>query len=153
MTIINESMGYSMPSGDRGDCAVRALAIATGRPYDECNALYAKHGRKPNHGTPRYVTISVHRAIGSLDVRVLHLGRLGQRLVKPARPRYDGLDPRGAYPTRAQFVKKNPKGRYVLLSRGHACALVDGVIHDWASRTSGARTRVLQALLITEEMP
>ena len=145
MGIINESRGYTMPSGDRRDCVVRALAIATGRPYDECNALYAKHGRKRNHGTPRYVTIKVHRAIGSLDVRVLQPSR------KPVRPGYDGLDPRGAYPTRAQFIKKNPKGRYVLLSRGHACALVDGVIHDWASHTSGARTRVIQAFLITAQ--
>jgi hypothetical protein len=36
--------------------------------------------------------------------------------------------------------KALPKGKYVLLFRGHAAALVDGVIEDW---TAGRRKRIL----------
>lgn len=38
-----------------------------------------------------------------------------------------------------QFVKKHPKGKYYVLHRGHAFAVVDGVVYD---HTNGKRRQV-----------
>ena len=39
------------------------------------------------------------------------------------------------------FVEAHPTGRYIVLERGHALALVDGVIHDNLSPTPRSKVR------------
>ncbi len=50
----------------------------------------------------------------------------------------------------AVFIVLNPKGRFVLHKRGHALALVDGVVHDWEN-TSKPQTEIVRAWRVTEE--
>lgn len=120
---------YSNPShstvGERHDCAVRALAIALGAEYDNARALYAAYGRKPRQGTPSSVTAALMQWVGATTV--------------------DHWNPRSLLNlTLAQFIQAHPTGCYWLARRGHAFALLDGVVHDWRHGT-GARSRIVQA--------
>lgn len=117
---------YSAPVGDGNDCSVRALSIAANIPYSACSALFAKHGRTPGRRTPHHVTRGVYRELGI-----------------PAPMYYT------ARPTVAQFIRENPKGRFILTRSGHAFSLVDSVIHDWADGT-GPRSRILFAARVPD---
>ena len=104
---------------ERRDCSVRAFAVAMGVPYEEAHAAFKRHGRKDHMGTPVFVSHWVHTEAGMTRI-----------------------DPR--MPTLTQFIRENPKGRFVVHRRGHAFAVIDGVVHDWGHGT-GARTRVQRA--------
>jgi hypothetical protein len=123
MSIVKNCEAYSSLKGNRNDCVVRALSIAANRPYEECDELFVKFGRKRNHRTDHNISKLVHAHLNS-EVVSDHL--------------------KGQWPTLTQFIKANPKGRFVLTRNGHAFALVDGVVHDW-SRGTGARSRIVKA--------
>lgn len=119
---------YSTPvaaSGDRNDCCVRALSVAANLPYEQCHALMAKHGRKNGKGTPYATSDAVHAELGHEVTRHRGLG-----------------------PTLAQFIRANPKGRFVVHRKWHAFALVDGVVHDWYRSRTGSRSRVYYSAFI-----
>lgn len=42
----------------------------------------------------------------------------------------------------SHFVKKHPKGKYYVLVRGHAFAIIDGVVYDYKE---GGRRQITQA--------
>lgn len=98
--------GFST-GNERNDCSVRAAAVAGNLPYSDVLAAFAKHGRRPRRGTKLYVSIAAMRDL-------FNAGRV------PIAPI-----------TLAEFVRRFPKGRYVVHVRSHALAVVDGVIHDW----------------------
>lgn len=93
------------------DCAVRAVSIACDIPYHEAHERFSKAGRKPNNGV-------------DLELLVKVMGK---------RP-YDGSM------TLSRFLAFKPKGRFVAIKRGHAFAVVNGVVHDWSKL--GGNTRV-----------
>jgi hypothetical protein len=97
---------------DAQDCTVRALCVAANLPRETADALLTKHGRARMKGCRSNVFGPAYEEAGA--VRVSDLRRQ----------------------TLAAFVRNNPRGRFVVLVRGHALAVVDGVIHDWRS---GAR--------------
>lgn len=119
-----DSTAYStVANGDfpteRRDCSVRALAIALGIPYREAHESFRIAGRRHGEGTPLVISAWVHK-------------RHGMETMRPFRP------------TLAQFLRENPKGRFVVHRRGHAFAIIDGVVHDW-ERGTGARSRIQNA--------
>ena len=118
--LIKDSSIYSKLAenkGEKNDCCVRAFTVATNKPYDEIHSLHAKHGRKFRKGT---YMITTHKV----------LGELGFEEVKIEKKMTVG-----------QFVSLYPKGTYYCHKAGHAFAIVDGVVHDWASTTS-QRTQI-----------
>ena len=103
---------------ESNDCVVRALTIALNKSYDEMHAICGAAGRRPNRG------MSVYEIEQATSLR------------------FD-LIPRSQRVSFAQFAKQNSTGRYVVIKRGHAVALVDGVWHDAYKTTCGARSKVL----------
>jgi hypothetical protein len=120
--------------GERKDCSVRALAVATGMGYAKAHAHFEREGRRFGRGTSFCTTATVHDSLG------LKLVPLAGNAILPM-PRYR--------PTLAQFLRKHPRGRFVLHRSGHAFAVIDGVVHDWATGT-GARTRVWAAWQVND---
>jgi hypothetical protein len=53
----------------------------------------------------------------------------------------------GGYTT-ISFLKKFPKGRYFILIKGHAFAIIDGVVYGNQEDATRLRARVLQAFKI-----
>ncbi len=114
-----DTTAYSVPSGDKADCSVRALMGATGMPYQLAQAIFAAHGRKFGKGTQKDVTAKVHAQLGLVKI--------------PA----DGM-------TIEAFCVLFPKGRFVVHKSRHAFAVVDGIVHDWQSTTKDY-TRIIAA--------
>ena len=107
----------SKKHGETNDCAVKAVAIIANADYDEVHALMAKHGRKVGKGTP---WTAIWATLKELGVWV-------------------GPEDREA-PTRCKTVRHLPaalpKGRWLVYTRGHILAVIDGEVMDW---TEGRR--------------
>ena len=102
---------YSSESGERRDCSVRAFSVAACVSYSAAQEIFRRCGRKPNKGTPFYVT---------------------DRVVKREFP--NAVFYGASNLTLPKFAKEHSEGHYIVHVRGHALALVDGVIHDWRMR-------------------
>lgn len=107
--------------GKAGDCAVRAIAIATGRPYQEVydaiNAIGAteRTGRskrgKSNARTGVYKQ-AVHKFMASIGWTWTPTMQIGTGCYVHVRPH------------------QLPRGRIVLNLSRHYAAVIDGVLHD-----------------------
>jgi hypothetical protein len=114
--------------GETGDCVTRAIAIATGKPYQEVYAALfvgsrkyaAEHHDKTARGigksgaTPRN---GVHRKIYQA-----YLESLGWQWVSCM-----GI---GTGTTIHLKANELPAGRIIARLSGHLCAVIEGVIHD-----------------------
>jgi hypothetical protein len=117
--------GYT---GVAGDCATRAIAIATGRPYrvvyDELALRQRRH--VDAHGLPvrlRSPRLGVHHEVWAPYLNELGWTTVPAR-VTPPRLRSDDL----------------PSGRLVVELTGHLTAVIDGIVHDsFDPRTGTAR--------------
>ena len=99
--------------GETNDCAVRALSLAFNKPYEEIHELCAKIGRPKGRGMKW----------GEIDLAIGHL--TGNMINKMQRlPRAQ---------TFTTFARDHKVGNYVVIKRGHAVALIDGVFHDAGS--------------------
>ena len=112
-----QDAGYRGPS--RGDCVIRAIAIATGKPYKKVLAeLYDRHKR---HGIP------FHPSQGTYPLAYgPYLKSLGFEFVK-----IEG---------KARFRRDNlPKRKILIVSISrHLAAVMDGVLRDtWDSSKNG----------------
>lgn len=111
------------PSGlyESNDCTVRATSLAMNKPYLEIHKAYEKMGRKPRNG----VTVNT-------------MNKTLQLITSSDRVMIRALEE----PTFAQFAKAHPKGRFIIVKRKHAVALIDGVWHDANEACAGSRCRV-----------
>lgn len=114
---------------ETNDCVVRAIANSAGCTYTEAHNLAKKHyQRRFRKGTH---TVSILRKSSEL------FAELGFQTNNVSWSQFwEGKQAR-KFGTINQFVKANPSGRHFLLVRGHALAVVDGVVYDNAGRTSG----------------
>ena len=97
---------------ETNDCVVRALSLAFNVEYTKVHDLCAKAGRKPRRGMRRLQTNTVIKRLADNPKAVM-----------------DSL-PRGKRQTFATFARDNAKGKWIVIKRGHAVALIDGVYHD-----------------------
>jgi hypothetical protein len=106
--------------GRAGDCVVRAIAIATQRPYQEVydainNLVREDSGRKgwtrssARSGVPRATYEEYLKMMGRVWVPTMRIGS-GCRVHMKAR--------------------ELPRGRLIVRLSRHLCAVVDGTIHD-----------------------
>ncbi len=97
------------PDGERNDCTVRALAISTGRPYEEAYSILQTFGRKPNKGTNIRKFFKNNKIV--LDFWFKKL-RFRKQI------------------TLNKFVKKYPLGTYYVRITKHVFVVKDGVAID-----------------------
>jgi hypothetical protein len=119
--------------GETNDCGVRALAEAANITYAESHSFWSKLGRQNKNGVyfkwldsflesndgycfGKQVTETIfpfhkhetHKWDDNKQEYIRHTKRMNVKT----------------------FIQQNPTGRFIVLSRGHAKAVVDGVIHD-----------------------
>jgi len=132
--------------GETNDCAVKAVSIATGTPYEQVHALMKKHGRRDCRGTYMSTTNSVLKELGveskwedaprQAPKTVKRGGVYGLTLITETRSRY----------TVSTIAKALPKrGRFILETSTHLLAFVNGRVEDW---TEGRRHRVLRVIRV-----
>lgn len=104
---------------EKNDCAVKAVALATGKPYADVRARMMRIGRRPKKGTPIWVTEAVLR-------------EYGYKMVLETR------FPHARTPiTAARTMPK--RGVYLIRTRRHILCYRAGKIQDW---TDGRRHRI-----------
>lgn len=114
-------------TAEHNDCTVIALANAAGLDYNAAHGLLTNGGRRVGR------RFDMH---GWLKHQWLYAGKInGFSLCEKAV--YFKMA------TIADFAKKYPRGRFIVIVRGHALAVVDGVVLDSVKRTT--RRVVIQA--------
>lgn len=99
---------------EHNDCAVQAIAIATGRGYLETRADLEKEGRTRRGGTPTHVMARV----------------IGHHGVSPARVTFQS------------WASAHQSGRYVVVITGHAFAFINGHRYDFTPESAAPRSIV-----------
>ena len=123
-------------ANESNDCAVRAMTLATGRPYAEVHAAMKKYGRPDRRGTSwETIKWAARNLIGS-DVEIAYVEPNYQLIGNPWNRRWNAA----GRPTLARFTAEHRRGAYVVIIKGHALALVDGVQLDMAP--NGSRCKV-----------
>lgn len=123
---------------ETNDCAVKAVTIVTGMPYHIIHEAMRMEGRKQGKGTAMSITHKVLERFGKVAREV----RIDREFVAKYPGRFNTV--RGVtthHPVRFNAVWANGK-TYLLRTRGHILAVVNGTNHDW---TKGKAQRVLWA--------
>jgi len=113
--------------GERGDCAVRAVAALTDTSYEVVHAIMAENGRKHGRGTPWSTIWSTFEELGFKAVK-----RSPHEFIS----RYPGTHATALksvtthHPDRFPAVWKDGKS-YLFCTREHVLAVINGVNHDW----------------------
>lgn len=100
----------SRAKNETNDCAVRAVAVVTGLPYDEIHWKFYKRGRKPRRGVRNSVTYSVVKALG-----------------------YKFVPYTAQAKTVVTLKRELPLwGSFLVLTNGHIVGIRDRKVIDWA---------------------
>lgn len=94
-----------------GCCTAYAWSVVFDKPFSVCREYLQRHGYTPAKGM---TSEQVEKAFSSV------------RKYKFVKGSYS---PNNRI-TINQFTKKHPKGRFFCMCRGHAFAIVDGVVYD-----------------------
>lgn len=122
---------------ERRDCTVRSLAEAADIPYNEAHAIAKAAGRTDGHGFHTAMILTVAKQRGVIDFQ--HIIAKSYHYAT------------NSYPTLLQTVAKYRTGRYIICTRHHAMAMVDGVIHD--TGLVGVRSRIVQVFAVQLPQP
>ena len=123
-------IGYSdskIAKSETTDCVVRSFASAFKVTYDEAHQFVAmKFNRQNRRGTARFVPIMNGMSNHSINLWGKTLRRLGNGNSKNSMTFTDKGVVRNM--TTFQFLKRYPKGTYMVTVRGHAFTINDGVV-------------------------
>ena len=120
---------------ETNDCVVRAFASAFDVTYDCAHKYVAEQfGRKPRKGTYYTASRMTKLSEGVLkvnDKKIIPIGAKSNSVFYPYSLSYE-VKVKGEKVKRQMtvgtFVKKNPKGTFFILVRGHAFTIKDGVV-------------------------
>ena len=129
--------GYSdseIAKHENGDCVVRAFASSFDISYDKAHKYVAENfGRKPKKGTFNTSTKLVKMADNKTTLNYKRVYPVGHRMTDSmfGSLSYDvkikGVTKRRNM-TVGTFIKKNPKGTFLVLVNRHAFTIKDGVV-------------------------
>jgi len=123
-------IGYSdskIAKSETNDCVVRSFASAFKVSYDDAHQFVStKFNRKPRKGTARFVPIMNNMANHSVNLFGKTLRRLGNGNSKNSMMFPEGDRQRNM--TTFQFLRKYPKGTYMVTVSGHAFTIHNGVV-------------------------
>ena len=123
-------IGYSdskIAKSETADCVVRSFASAFKVDYDSAHQFVSsKFNRKPRKGTARFVPIMNGMSNSTVTLWGKTLNRLGDGTSKNSMRFSEGYTMRNM--TTFQFLKKYPKGTYMVTVREHAFTIHNGVV-------------------------
>jgi len=123
-------IGYSdskIAKSETNDCVVRSFASAFKVSYDDAHQFVStKFNRKPRKGTARFVTTMNNMSNHSTNLFGKTLRRLGNGTTKNSMMFPEGDRQRNM--TTFQFLRKYPKGTYMVTVSGHAFTIHNGVV-------------------------
>ena len=126
----------SVARGEANDCGVKAVSLVCGISYQEAHALLASKGRKKRGGSPHGKTEEV---ITELGFKLTPVEQTDISWKYPARYRLRQLTTH--HPDRFPQAWAG-KATYLMFTRGHVLAIIDGVNHDWSRGRAKRCTRL-----------
>jgi len=125
-------IGYSdskIAQSESNDCAVRAIASSFEMHYDEAHKFVAKKWFRGNReGTRNFIGGMCGMVSKGVLINGKSFSNLGDQ---HGHMKYD-VKVKGQIVKRnmttGTFIKKFPKGRYLVVVRGHAFSIIDGVV-------------------------
>lgn len=134
-TAIKGYRDSEIAKGETNDCVVRAFASSFDVSYDFAHKYVAEEfKRKPNRGT--FFTSSKMIKLSECNIKVngktvTPIGKLTKSTIYPYSLSYkvkvNGVE-KERQMTVGTFAKKNPKGSFFVLVKGHAFTIKDGVV-------------------------
>lgn len=132
------SSGNTMLS-DNNNCTVRALSNVTGKDIQECYLEMKKCGRKDNKGCYPgqfhvcYVAQNNLKFLGYYGTTLA--AERFKREVEGVCYSLQGMRQKGT--SLEKFIKDHPVGKYIVITIGHAVAVVDGKLIDTGLNRGG----------------
>jgi len=128
-------------AGEENDCTVYAVATAFGMEYDAAHREVAdRMKRQEGQGVAR------KNVLEALEEGTVLNGKTVTRVIKTPTKTYKVYGNTIPRQVRlSSFVKENPEGTYLILTRGHALTLKDGVLMDNRKET---KSRALVSVAI-----
>ena len=141
--------------GEANDCTIRALVACTGKSYEDAHRYIAQQtGRIRRRGAE---TAALIKALDGKTIFGKFFESFGEnvnqaqgfaglaKVKAPAVVYRSGKTVRQSTMTMGTFLKTYTKGTYYILLRGHALAIVDGVIYGNTNDAKRLKARILGA--------
>lgn len=125
--IFSQLNNTSFSHGETNDCSVKALAVVARIPYEDAKRTLAARGRKARKGAYTNDILAAVRDCGRTVERVDP-----KTIIAQYPPRYAAHHKTITTHHPRRFKDNWPKGTFLLFTRGHVSACVDGELHDWA---------------------
>lgn len=131
--------------GENNDCAIKAISLVSGLNYIESKRLIDFYGRNKKGGTPTETIIKAIDQIGLIMTPIIQ-----KDIIKMYPGVHSGLKSiTSHHMDRFNSVWKNGK-RYLLFSKTHVWAVIDGLNHD---HTRGRSVQCKWIYEITNKKP
>lgn len=153
---INTTKEYNNESviskSEKNDCVVRAFASACNVPYDEAHAFVKEKFNRKNRDGTLYTAVTIEALGEAMGCKIKTLGikwseETGVNFYSGHRP-FNGRSKRrkrNKHFTTKSFIKANPKGTFLILCRGHAFTIKDGIVFGNTADSKQMLTRVTNA--------
>jgi len=145
-------IGYNestIAKGENNDCVVRAIASTFGLEYDIAHKFVAdKFGRQPRKGT--FNTALKFRSL------IDNVKGIPYSIIPKENLMYPGSDihqKKGGSPVNIPlrlFLERFPKGKYLVIKKGHAFSVIDGVVIGNSDDGNKFKVKILFALKVEE---
>jgi len=144
-------IGYNesaIAKGERNDCVVRAVASTFGLEYNIAHRFVAEEfGRKPRKGTFN-TAIKLSSLTNIKDIPYSVIPKANLTYPGSARHQKNGGKPTNI--TLSMFIEKYPKGKYLVIKKGHALSVIDGVVVGNESDGNHLRVKIYFAIKVEE---
>lgn len=136
--------------GDRNDCAVIAVAAATGVPYKAAHEALRLAGRKAKRGTPMLATEEALAALG-FNLKAWTIPQQLKKVLEYG-PGFRNSSITTHHPHRFHQHRKG-EGTLLFRTKAHILCIKDGVNHDWSHRNSLRVISIYQVTRIADTHP
>jgi hypothetical protein len=136
----NKVWNDSEKFGEKNDCSVKAIALATGAPYAKVHYKFAQHGRKEGRGTVFWQQVQVLRELG-FELKLVHVGHYNDPKVKN----------KFKAKTVTTLERELPsRGVFLVYTSGHMLCARGGKVLDW---TAGRRHQLRDIYRVVKKKP
>ena len=116
--------------GEKNDCSVKAVALITGKTYDEAHIELQRRGRINRQGVQNNIILDAAAALGEPTKRLL-LKDVYHIIQSYPKPHYGLKNITSHHPRRfPQIWSKAPD--CLLFSNAHVAAFINGAVIDWS---------------------
>lgn len=130
--------------GEKNDCSVKAVALATGVSYERAHAALAAEGRKSGKGAYTQAILRAIEACGKKHQR-MPIDLIIKMYPKGHRDVLKNVTTH--HPARFPGVWQDGH-TYVMFTKRHVCTIINGTNHDW---TNGRAMRAISVYRIAGE--